>query len=159
MELSYKPPALAVGSLTRTTLSRSAAKTALTAPTLHGTIHVIFAFVSITAIALGLFVLSRRFAREPGWRGWATYSVLSGILTIVLITVFGALNGQHSEIAGLFERLATSLGTLWGLVFLTRLWMGTGFGSFKHQISSPDPHGFSTLSTARRGLRNPSCVE
>src|SRR6266851_2645687 len=109
---------------------------ALTAPTLHGAIHVIFAFVSIIAIVLGLFVLARRFAEEPGWRGWATYSVLTGILTIVLITVFGVLNGQHSEIAGLFERLATSLGTLWGLVFLTRLWMGTGFGSFKHQISS-----------------------
>lgn len=111
--------------------------TVLTAPTLHGTIHVIFAFISITAIACGFFVLARRYAREPHWRGWATYMVISGILTIVLIATFGALNGQHSAIAGLFERLATSLGTIWGLLFFARLWMGAGFGSFQHQTFSP----------------------
>jgi Protein of unknown function (DUF998) len=105
--------------------------------TLHGTIHVIFAFVSITSIALGFFVIARRLAGEPGWRGWATYSVITGILTIVFIATFGALNGQHSEIAGLFERLATGLGTIWGLIFFTRLWTGTGFGSFQSQVSSP----------------------
>jgi hypothetical protein len=105
--------------------------------TLHGTIHLIFAFVSITAIAFGFFVIARRFAKEPGWRGWATCSVITGILTIVLIATFGALNGMHSEIAGLFERLATGLGTLWGLIFFARLWTGTGFGSFQNQVSSP----------------------
>ncbi|MDQ2902356.1 MAG: DUF998 domain-containing protein [Chloroflexota bacterium] len=108
----------------------------LTPPTLHGTIHVIFAFMSITAIACGFFVLARRFAREPHWRGWATYSVINGILTIALIATFGALNGQHSEVAGLFERLSTSVGTIWGLIFFTRLWLGTGFGSFQRQIAS-----------------------
>jgi hypothetical protein len=108
----------------------------LTAPTLHAVIHQVFAFVSITAIAVGLFVLARRFAREPRWRGWATYSVITGFLTIVLIATFGALSGQHSEMAGLFERLATSLGTLWGLLFLARLWAGTGFGLFQGQVSS-----------------------
>src|SRR6266568_4833039 len=60
-------------------------------------------------------VLARRFAEEPGWRGWATYSVRTAILAIVLITVFCAQHGPACEIAGLFERLATSLGTLWGL--------------------------------------------
>ncbi len=109
----------------------------LTPPTLHGVIHVIFAFVSITAIACGFFVLARRFAREPHWRGWATYSVINGILTIALITTFGALNGQHSAIAGLVERLATSVGTIWGLIFFTRLWLGTGFGLFQRPAASP----------------------
>lgn len=104
--------------------------------TLHGRIHVIFAFVSITAIALGFFVLARRMANEPGWRGWTTYSVITGLLTIVFIATFGALNGQHSEIAGFFERLATSLGTVWGLVFLIRLWTGAGFGRFQSHVSS-----------------------
>ena len=107
----------------------------LTAPTLHGTIHVIFAFVSITAIAIGFFVIARRFAKEPHWRGWATYAVITGILTIVFISVFGALNGQHSEIAGLFERLSTSLGTIWGIIFFARFWTGTGFGAFQSQAA------------------------
>lgn len=106
-------------------------------PTLHAAIHQIFAFVSITAIAVGFFILARRFTREPGWRGWATYSLITGIMTIVLISIFGALSGQHSEIAGLFERLATSLGTVWGLIFYTRLWLGAGFGRFQKQVSAP----------------------
>lgn len=109
----------------------------LVPPTTHGVIHMLFAFVSITAIAVGFFVLARRFAREPGWRGWATYCVLSGILTIVLIATFGALNGQHSEVAGLLERLATSVATVWGILFLARLWLGTGFGAFQRRVASP----------------------
>ncbi|HEX9414399.1 MAG TPA: DUF998 domain-containing protein, partial [Ktedonobacterales bacterium] len=96
----------------------------LVPPTPHGVIHVLFDFVSIIAIALSFLVLARRLAREPGWRGWATYGVINAILTIVLISIYGALNGQHSQIAGLFERLATSVATIFGLVFFTRLWLG-----------------------------------
>lgn len=107
----------------------------LTAPTLNGTIHVVFAFVSITAIALGFFILARRFAKEVHWCAWAAYAVINGVLTIVLIATFGALNGQHSDIAGLFERLATSLGTIWGLLFFARLWMGEGFGKFQDRFT------------------------
>lgn len=101
-------------------------------PTLHGTIHIVFTFVAITAIALGFFVIALRFAREPHWRGWATYSVISGILTIVFIATFGILTSQHSGIAGIFERLAsTGVGATWGIIFLARLWTGTGFGRFQ----------------------------
>lgn len=109
----------------------------LTSPTFHAVIHQIFAFVSITAIAVGFFVLAWRFAREPHWRGWAAYSMITGILTIVFITIFGIANGQHSAIAGLFERISTSLGTLWGILFFIRLWTGTGFGVFQDQASPP----------------------
>jgi hypothetical protein len=105
--------------------------------TLHGEIHLMFAFVSITAIAFGFFVLARRFAKESAWRGWATVCVVSGILTIVLISTFGALSGQHSPVAGLFERLATSIATAWFLVFLIRLWLGTNFGRFHRWATSP----------------------
>lgn len=108
----------------------------LATPTFHAVIHQIFDFVSITAIAVGFFILARRYAREPGWRGWATYMLVNGVLTIVLISIYGVLSGQHSEIAGLFERLATSLGTLWGVLFFARLWTGTGFGVFQGQVSS-----------------------
>jgi Protein of unknown function (DUF998) len=62
----------------------------LTTPTVHAVIHQIFAFVSVTAIAVGFFVLARRLAKEPDWRGWATYSVITGFLTIVFIAIFGA---------------------------------------------------------------------
>lgn len=82
--------------------------------------------------------------RRP-WRGWAAYSLITGVLTIALIATFGALNGQHSEIAGLFERLATSLGTLWGIVFFARLWTGTAFGRFQRPALS---HAAATETTS-----------
>lgn len=103
----------------------------LTSPTSHAIIHQIFAFVCIIAIAVGYFVLARRFAQEPQWgRGWAVYSVITGMLTMLLIAVFGALTSQHSAIAGLFERLATSgVSTPFGLIVLIRVWLGAGFVS------------------------------
>ena len=93
----------------------------LTAPTLHGEIHLIFAFISITALAFSCFALARRFAVEPRWRGWATFSVITGLLTIILITIFGAESSHVGMTAGLFERLATGVHSIWGLLLLVRL--------------------------------------
>ncbi len=111
------------------------AGTTIVSPTLHGTLHLVFAVMSITAIACGFFVLARRFLGDSRWRGWATYTVITGILIIVFITLFGIANGQQSEIAGVFERLATSFGTLWGLIFLARLWFGTRFMASQRQVA------------------------
>jgi hypothetical protein len=94
---------------------------ALTAPTFHGDIHQICAFVSVTALALSCFVLARRFALEPRWRGWAAYTVASGILILVFISIFGALTAQASSIAGLFERLMAGTAALLSLLVITRL--------------------------------------
>jgi hypothetical protein len=100
---------------------------------LHGTIHTLAAFVSITAIAVGYFVLAWRLVREPRWGiGWAVYAVLSGLLTMALIATFGTLTAQHSPIAGLFERLATSgVSIPFGIIVLVRLWLGVGFTTRK----------------------------
>ena len=77
-------------------------------------IHLIFAFVSVTALASGCFVFARRFAGDPRWRGWAAYSVITGLLTIILnnaplITPFftqrvTVLHGQHSVVLRLLKR-------------------------------------------------------
>ena len=90
------------------------------APTLHGMIHVIFAFVSITSIAVGEFVLARRFAVDRRWRGWVIPAILTGLLTIVFIALFGA-SGAAGGIAGLYERFATGVNSLFGIAVLTRL--------------------------------------
>lgn len=99
----------------------------LTPPTLHGEIHIIGAFVIVGAMALGLFVIAWRFARDLHWWGWAGYSVISGILTLVFMALFGM--AQHSGYAGLFERLATNIETIWGVLLLARLWAGMTFVS------------------------------
>ena len=93
---------------------------ALTSPTLHGTLHVIFAFVTITAIAGSAFVLARRFAVEPAWRWWAALAIIAGLLTLVFIALFGA-TVAHGGLAGLYERLATGVQSVLGLAVLVRL--------------------------------------
>lgn len=102
-----------------------------TTPTFHAVIHQIFAFVIITSIAVGYVILAPRMAKEPGWRGWAAFSVITGIWTIAFIAIFGTLTSQHSPIAGIFERLSPALATIWGIIFLARLWTGTAFGIYR----------------------------
>jgi Protein of unknown function (DUF998) len=91
------------------------------ATTTHAVVHTLAAFVSITAIAISAFVLARRFAVEPRWRGWVVYTILTGVLTIALIAAFGAANNHVGAPAGLFERLATGVNTLLSLLIFTRL--------------------------------------
>jgi Protein of unknown function (DUF998) len=92
-----------------------------TAPTLHGDSHQLCAFVSVTALALSCFVLARRLARAPRWRGWAAYAVASGIRMLVFISLFGALSAQARRSAGLFARLMAGTAALLSLLVLTRL--------------------------------------
>ncbi|MGZ6391537.1 MAG: DUF998 domain-containing protein [Ktedonobacterales bacterium] len=95
--------------------------TVVGAPTTHGIVHNLAAFVTITAIAVSCFVLARRFAVEPRWRGWALYAVATGLLTMGLIAAFGAMNGHAGAPAGLFERLATGINTILSLLVFSRL--------------------------------------
>jgi hypothetical membrane protein len=94
----------------------------LTPLTIHGEIHIIGAYVIVGAMALGLFVIAWRFARGLHRWSWAVYSVSSGILTLFFMALFGM--AQHSGYAGLFERLATNVETVWGVLLLARLWAG-----------------------------------
>ncbi|HEY4388609.1 MAG TPA: DUF998 domain-containing protein [Ktedonobacteraceae bacterium] len=101
----------------------------LTTPILHGQIHIIGAYVIAGAMACGFFAIAWRFARDPRWRSWVTYSVISGLLVLVFMAFFGA--GQNPQnvfagYAGLFERLATNIEPIWEILLLARLWAGTG---------------------------------
>jgi hypothetical protein len=91
------------------------------ASTLHGDIHQICAFVWVTALALSCLVLARRLAIEPSWRGWAVYALISGLLILVVVSIFGALSGQGSGIAGIFERLMAGVAALFSLLIIMRL--------------------------------------
>ncbi len=89
--------------------------------TVPGKIHAIFSFVSITAVALGSFVLARRMAAERHWGpGWAGYCVLTGILTIVFIAMFGSLSAKGG-VAGLFERASIGVNSVFSVLVVGRL--------------------------------------
>jgi len=98
----------------------------VTPPTLHGAIHIIGAFVLVGTLVFAFLVMAWHFARDLHWWGWAAYSVLSALLTLVFMALFGMAQ-QHGGDAGLFERLAVSTEPIWGILLLARLWAGTRF--------------------------------
>ncbi|HEV2457000.1 MAG TPA: DUF998 domain-containing protein [Ktedonobacterales bacterium] len=94
-------------------------------------LHTVFLVVIVDAMSLGLFVIARRFWRNPGWRGWVAFSVACGLWPMLLMPFFGvALNthGVLSGYAGLIERLATNADTVWSLVLVIRLWVHRSLG-------------------------------
>jgi hypothetical protein len=98
----------------------------VTTPTLHSEIHLIGAFVLVGTNVCAFLVMAWHFARDWQWWGWAAYSVLSALLMLVCMALFGMAQ-QHGGDAGLFERLATSTVTIWGVLLLAHLWAGARF--------------------------------
>lgn len=92
--------------------------------TLHGTIHICCGVFCFSVLAATMFVLARRFAGDPRWKGWTISTIAAGILVIVFFvvylaaSVFNAL--PHGTLAdapvGLFQCLAINIG--WGWVVL-----------------------------------------
>ena len=90
-------------------------------------LHTAFLIVIVNAMSLGLFVIARRFWRNPDFRGWTTFSVACGLWPMIVMPLFGIALNAHSVFsgyAGLFERLATNADTIWGVVLLIPLWAG-----------------------------------
>jgi len=99
----------------------------LSTPTVHGTLHILASLVAFGGLATASFVLARRFAGDPRCRGWAVYSIVTGILVVVFYitaTVAGMLdaNGVIANApAGLLQRLSIVAGFGWLTLFALRL--------------------------------------
>ena|SRR5438552_9713511 len=90
-------------------------------------LHTAFLIVIVNAMCLGLFIISRRFWRNPDFRGWTTFSVACGLWPMIVMPIYGVALNAHSVLtgyAGLFERLATNADIIWGVVLLIPLWAG-----------------------------------
>lgn len=89
--------------------------------TLHGTLHF---FIGASAFFGGLpaacFVLARRWASDAQWKGWATYSLVTGVLMVASFVIF-AIAGTLDGPAGLFERITISIGLAWIALLAIRL--------------------------------------
>jgi Protein of unknown function (DUF998) len=81
----------------------------------HGILHDLFGLPVFLGLPVACFIFGRMFSRR-GERGWAAYSVLSGIgmLAAFVLTSMG-LNQLHGfvGIAGLFQRLTITIGWTW----------------------------------------------
>lgn len=87
-------------------------------------LHTVGDYIAFLSVVIGFFVIARRFAQEPDWgMGWAVYSITSAILAMGFLAAFGTALG-HGGDAGLFERLAGLVRSVWSLFFVGRLLTG-----------------------------------
>src|SRR5437667_5018678 len=95
--------------------------------TLHGTIHGVAGLIAFSSLAIASFVMARRFAGDPNWRGWALYSIVTGVLVIVFFiasTTVSALDESGvlpGAPTGLFQRFAIIAGWSWIALLAIRL--------------------------------------
>jgi hypothetical membrane protein len=94
---------------------------------LHGLIHGIVGAVALYVLAAAPLTLARRFAGDPAWRGWAPYSIGSGVVVAVAYTATTVLatldeTGVWTNApAGLTQRVALLAGLGWCAALAGRL--------------------------------------
>ena len=91
--------------------------------TWHGALHDIFSLFAFVALATACFIFGRRFARR-GERGWEIYSVVSGLVFVVAFVLSSAGFGHAAglaDLAGLFQRVAVTVGFGWLTLLADRL--------------------------------------
>ena len=100
--------------------------------TVHGMIHSISSVFSIVSLLAICILLAIRFAREPQWRVWSVYAILTTLLICVFMAGFGMSMAHNPQTglfvgpAGLFERLAISSYSVFGIPLVIRLLRSTG---------------------------------
>lgn len=87
------------------------------------TAHNVFALMAFNSALCVLFLFAWRVRRDHRWRGWALGSVLAAVAMMTFLFFFGMLNHTGGP-AGLMEKLATAVRTLWSTVLVTRLLSG-----------------------------------
>jgi hypothetical membrane protein len=87
--------------------------------TFHGMIHGMNAPLAFGSLTIAIFVLAYRFASDPAWRGWALYTLISGILLIgffiacLVVAILDQKGILPNAPVGLLERLAIIIGWAW----------------------------------------------
>jgi hypothetical membrane protein len=86
--------------------------------------HVIASIIMFTFMTLSCFLFAWRFKDDPNWKGWTTYSTVTGLLMIVFLALF-AYTGAHHGHAGLFERFTMITRGAWLFFFALKTAVGT----------------------------------
>ncbi len=85
--------------------------------------HMICDLIAFNSTLCVLFTFAWRVRHDQRWRGWPTGSVLTAVAMMVCLFLFGLLDHLHGP-AGLMEKLATAVRTLWSVVLVSRLVSG-----------------------------------
>lgn len=88
-------------------------------PTGHGIIHALAGLFVFILLPVATFVMTRRFFRNPNWKGWTLYSLLTGFLMLASFIVsqwLGAMDESgtlHNAPVGLAQRIGIIAGWVW----------------------------------------------
>ena len=116
-------------------------------PTIAGTLHDLFAQLQFISLIAACFVLARRAAANPAGRGWAWYSVATGLLVagtdVVFVLTVKLLDGGP---AGLISRIGIIVGWSWVVLLAIRL--------MRNKVSIAEPRNrMTTVGTAAQARK------
>lgn len=94
---------------------------------IHNPLHLVCDLIAFNSSLLVLFLFAWRFRGDTRWKGWASYSILTGILMMGFLTAFG-IALHFGGPAGLFEKLATLARTTWSVRLVRALYRGRLLG-------------------------------
>lgn len=86
-------------------------------------LHMVCALIAFNAGLCVLFCFAWRVRNDARWRGWAVFSSLTAVATMAFLFCFGMMNHLGGP-AGLMEKLATIVRTIWSVALVTRLLSG-----------------------------------
>ncbi len=96
--------------------------------TTHGMIHGLAGLAVFSLNAVTAFVVARHFFRDRGSRAWAIYSLVTGLLIVVLFVASTALSVQDelgnvpNGPTGFLQRNSIVIGWTWIAALAYRLW-------------------------------------
>ena len=94
---------------------------------LHGLVHGLAGTLAFGCLSAACFVLARRFAGDPAWRGWARYSALTGVVVAAGYLATAAVTGlDRADVlvnapGGLLQRGMLIVGFAWVVLLAIRL--------------------------------------
>ena len=92
--------------------------------------------VTFLGMITGLLLLARRFAADPQWRGWATYTTLSVLLMILLCVLFRYAALHNGRFTGVFERMIIGTRLVWLFIFTARVLGGRRLAPVNDDVGS-----------------------
>jgi len=95
----------------------------------HNPMHSIASVVIFTSMIVSFFLFAQRFRGDTRWKGWATFSLITGIVVAILIIMFGYSINNNGAYAGLLERMAMSARAIWLIIFTIRVAAGVRFSA------------------------------
>jgi len=97
----------------------------------HEPIHSAVGFIAMLLLLTEFAIFACRFSRDPRWKDWATYTILSAALMITMLVLDSWARMNNSAYTGIFERAALLTRVIWTLFFTVKLLAGVRLGPVK----------------------------